>query len=178
MDILEVLKSGWHIKWFGAIWTGPSSRTVTTRKGLKPGLKHPLPNIFQSTAFKQYTKMLIEEKATADLSKLFLFLPSTTNRKEKINKFFNNVLLHRIDCAYEDFSNYSLKNKTFYAQHLDSRFLEERAAAKEVVSSYFRHIAEISDSNLIRNANSLIAKNKVKIDPKVEFNLPTKSNKI
>ena len=120
--------------------------------------------------------MLIE--ATADLPKLFLFLPSITDRREKINKFFNNVLLHPIDCAYEDFSNYSLKNKTFYPQHLDSRFPEERAAAKEIVLSYFRHIAEISDSNLIRNANSLIAKNEVKIDPIDEFNLPTKSNKI
>ena len=119
--------------------------------------------------------MLIE--ATADLPKLFLFLPSITDRREKINKI-NNVLLHPIDCAYEDFSNYSLKNKTFYPQHLDSRFPEERAAAKEIVLSYFRHIAEISDSNLIRNANSLIAKNEVKIDPIVEFNLPTKSNKI
>ena len=122
--------------------------------------------------------MLIEEKATADLSKLFLFLSSTTDRKGKIYKFFNNVLLYPIACAYEDFSDYSLKNKTFYPQYLDSRFPKERAAAKEIVLSYFRHIAEISDSNLIRNANPLIAKNEVKIDPKVEFNLPTKSNKI
>ena len=30
-------------------------------------------------------------------------------------------------------------------------------------------MAEISNSNLIRNANSLIAKNEIKIDPDVEF---------
>ena len=30
-------------------------------------------------------------------------------------------------------------------------------------------MAETSNSNLIRNTNSLIAKNKVKIDPDVEF---------
>ena len=121
--------------------------------------KHPLSNnIFQGTAFKKHTKMLIEEKGTADSSKLFFFLPSTTDHKEKINKFFNNVHLHPIDCAYEDFSSYSLKKKTFYPQHLDSRFSEEREAAKEIVLSYFKHIAETSNSNLIRNANSLIAK--------------------
>ena len=113
--------------------------------------------------------MLIDKKGTADSSKLFLFLPSATDHKEKINKFFNNVYLHLIDCAYEDFSNYSLKTKTFYPQHLDSRFPEEREAAKEIVLSYFKHIAEISNSNLIRNANSFIAKNEVKIDPDVEF---------
>ena len=113
--------------------------------------------------------MLTDKKGTADSSKLFLFLPSATDRKEKISKFFNNVHLHLVDCAYEDFSNYSLKTKTFYSQHLDSRFPEEREAAKEIVLSYFKHIAEISNSNLIRNANSFIAKNEVKIDPDVEF---------
>ena len=51
------------------------------------------------------------EKETADSLKLFFLLPSTTDRKEKINKFLNNVHPHPIDCAYEDFSNYSLKKK-------------------------------------------------------------------
>lgn len=40
---------------------------------------------------------------------------------------------------------------------------------KEIVSSYFKHIAEISNSSLIQNANFLMAKNEVKIDPEVEF---------
>ena len=132
--------------------------------------KHPIPNIFQDTAFKKHTQILIKEKAIADSSKLFFFLPSITDCKKKINKFFNNVHLHSIDCAYEGLSNYSLKNKTFYPQHLDPRFPEEWEAAKEIVLSDFRHIAEISNSNLIRNANSLIAKNEIKIDPEVELN--------
>ena len=54
-------------------------------------------------------------------------------------------------------------------QHLDSRFLEEREAAGEIVSNYLKHVAEISNSNLIRNKNSLMAKGEVKIDPDVEF---------
>ena len=75
--------------------------------------KHPLPNIFQGTLFKKHTKILIKEKQTEDSSNLFFFLPSTTDRKEKNSKSFNNVHLHPIDCAYEDFSNYSLKKKNF-----------------------------------------------------------------
>ena len=74
--------------------------------------EHPLPNIFQGTIFKKHTKR-IKEKQTEDSSKLFFFLPSTTDRKEKNSKSFNNVHLHPIDCAYEDFSNYSLKKKNF-----------------------------------------------------------------
>ena len=123
---------------------------VTMRKDKKfSSFKHPIPNIFQGTAFKKHTKLLIEKKGTAGSSNLFFVLFSTTSRKEKINNFFNNVHLHPIDCVYEDFSDYSLMRKTFYLQHLDSRLTEEREAAKEIVFSNFKHMAEFSNSNLI-----------------------------
>ena len=76
--------------------------------------------------------------------------------------------MHPIDCSYEDFSNYSVKSHTFYPQHLDWRFPEEREVAIEIVSNYLKHIAEISNSNLMWNANSLMAKGEDKIDPDVE----------
>ena len=138
-------------------------------KVLYSSYKHPLPNIFQGTAFKRHAEMLIEERSAEDFSRLLFFLPSTTERKEKINKFFGNVHLHPIDCSYEAFSNYYVKSHTFYPQHLDSRFPEEREAARKLVSNHLKHIAEISNSNLIRNANSLMAKGEVKIDPDVKF---------
>ena len=78
-------------------------------KVLYSSYKHPLLNIFQGTAFQKHAKMLIEERSAEDISQLF-FLPSTTDCKEKINKFFGNVHLHPIDCSYEDFSNYSVKS--------------------------------------------------------------------
>ena len=112
--------------------------------------KHPLPNIFQATAFKKRAKMFIEERSGEDFSPLFFFLPSSTNhKKKKINNFFGSVHLHPIDFAYQEVSNYSVKSHTFYAQHLDSRFPEEREAAREIVSNYLKHIAEISNSNFI-----------------------------
>ena len=46
-------------------------------------------------------------------------MPSTTDHKEKINKFFGNVNLHPIDCACNDFINYSDKNHLFLPHHLD-----------------------------------------------------------
>ena len=61
-------------------------------KVLYSSFKHPLPNIFQGTAFKKHAKMLIEERSAEDL----FFWPSTTDRKEKINKFFGNVHLHQL----------------------------------------------------------------------------------
>ena len=49
-------------------------------KVLYSNFKHPLPNIFQGTAFKKPSKMLIEEKQVQKT------LKSTTDRKEK-NKY-------------------------------------------------------------------------------------------
>ena len=67
-------------------------------KVLYSSFKHPLPNIFQGSAFKKRAKMLIEEKQVQKTSKLFFFLPSTTDRKEKINTFLGNVNFCPIDC--------------------------------------------------------------------------------
>ena len=82
-------------------------------KTLCSSFKHPLPNIFQGTAFEKHAKMLIKERSAEDFSRLFFFLPSTTDRKEK-KIFFGNVHLHSIDCSYEDFSNYPVNNNIFY----------------------------------------------------------------
>ena len=88
-------------------------------KILYSSFKHPLPNTFQDTSFKKHVPQLIEEKKPQDQSKLFFFLPSTTDRKEKINKFFGNVNLHLADCPYDDFVNYANKNHLLISHHLD-----------------------------------------------------------
>ena len=88
-------------------------------KILYSSFKHPLPNTFQGTSFKKHVPQLIEEKEPQDQSKLFFFLPSTTDRKEKINKFFGNVNLHPVDCPYDDFVNYANKNHLILPHHLD-----------------------------------------------------------
>ena len=72
-----------------------------------------------------------------DPSKLFYYLPSTTDRKETINQFRSNVQLHPINCLYEDFTGFSPKGKYFKPQDLDSRNLEKRGPAKEVVLDFF-----------------------------------------
>ena len=56
------------------------------------------------------------------------FLRSTTDRKEKINKFMT-VSLHPIDVRYEDFQKNSQNRIDFNSQDLDSTDLEKKAAA-------------------------------------------------
>ena len=96
-------------------------------------------------------------------------MPSTTNRKEKINKFFGNVNLFLIDCPYEDFTKYSAKGFQFLPQDLESRVTNERKIAREILLNFVKHMTEMSNLNLIQNANWLMAINEAKIETKVEF---------
>ena len=52
-------------------------------KVLCASMKQPLPNIFQGTAFKKHIPFLIDAKGPESSSKMFFFLPYTTDRKEK-----------------------------------------------------------------------------------------------
>ena len=54
---------------------------------LYSSFKQILPNIFQGTSFKKRNPMLLNEQSVQEYSKLFFFLPFTTDRKETINKF-------------------------------------------------------------------------------------------
>ena len=69
-------------------------------------------------------------------------MPSTTGRKEKINKFFGNVNLYPID-----FTKYSAKGFSFLPQGLESRATNEREIARENVLNFMKHLTEMSDSN-------------------------------
>ena len=87
--------------------------------------KQPLPNIFQGTFFKKHNPMLLNEGHVQDFQTLFFFLPSTTDRKEKIGKFLTNVSLHPINVRYEEFQKYSRNRIDFKPQDLDSTDLEK-----------------------------------------------------
>ena len=77
--------------------------------------------------------------------------------------------LHPTNCSYEECYKYLPKINSFVPQDLDSRISNARGAAREVVLQFMRHITEISNSNLIRNANTLMTKSEKKVDTEVEF---------
>ena len=108
--------------------------------------------------------MLVEEKQNQESSDLFFLLPSTTDRKKKINEVFGNVHLHPVDCLYNDFTSYSSNNQKFYPSHLEPRNTTEREAGREIVLNYMRFVPELSSQNLVCNANSLMTNQDVKTD--------------
>ena len=137
-------------------------------------MKQPLSNIFQGTAFKKHVLFLIESKGTECSSKLFFFLPSTTDRKEKINRWINNVNLHPINCLYDDFKNYApqsfeIQKKGIQLQDLDFHIQAVRFETRECILNFMKHAAELSKNNLVRNSNALMQSKDAKID-KEDFN--------
>ena len=137
-------------------------------------MKQPLSNIFQGTAFKKHVLFLIESKGTECSSKLFFFLPSTTDRKEKINRWVNNVNLHPINCLYDDFKNYApqsfeIQKKGIQSQDLDFHIQAVKSETRECILNFMRHAAELSNNNLVRNSNALMQSKDAKID-KEDFN--------
>ena len=133
-------------------------------KTLYSTFKQPLPNVFQGTSFKKYNSMLLNEGQVQDFSTLFFFLPSTTDRKEKINKFMTNVSLHHIDVRYEDFQKYSRNRIAFKPQDLDSTDLEKKAAAREIVLNHFKEAVTVSNSNLVCNVRTFLLRGTTNID--------------
>ena len=128
-------------------------------------MKQPLPNIFQCTSFKKHKDFLIQEKLNeSNESSLFLFLPSTLDRKEDILQFKSSVNLHPIDALYDDLKAMN-NDKDFDPSQLD---LPSRDSILPLFYSYMKKIAETSNNNLIRNSNAFRASGG-KIDPTSKF---------
>ena len=128
-------------------------------------MKQPLPNIFQCTSFKKHKDFLIQEKLNeSNESSLFLFLPSTLDRKEDILQFKSSVNLHPIDALYDDLKAMN-NDKDFNPAQLD---LPSRDSILPLFYSYMKKIAETSNNNLIRNSNAFRASGG-KIDPTSKF---------
>ena len=124
--------------------------------------KGRIPNSFVSMCFKKQFPEVTEERQHGEkFSTLFFYLPSTTDCKEKINEFRDNVSLNPINCSL-DFLNSFLpdSNVTFQPYLLNSNDLEKRDPQTELLYKFFRQLAETSNAILIRNADCLLASNK------------------
>ena len=91
---------------------------------------------FKALLLKTMLEWWLKKNKLKNYQKIF-FLPSTTDCKEKINKFFDNINLHPIDCPYDDV-NYSTKHHSFLPHHLDSRNTSEREAARKIVRNFLK----------------------------------------
>ena len=106
--------------------------------------------------------LLDENQKKSNMSHMFLFLPSTLDRKEDIMQFKNNVHLHPIDVSYNDLKELN-NNSDFNPADLDNK--TSRQNLLPLFYKYEKSIAEISNHNLKRNFLSSGGK----IDPNIQF---------
>ena len=129
-------------------------------------VKDPLPNIFQCTAIKKHHGFLLNENQKKEpFSKLFLYLPSTLDRKEDFLKWKDHVHLHPIDLNYGELKSMNEGND------MTPALLDNKTLRKDVVPAYYKvmkKMAEVSNQNLIRNSDAYLARGG-KTDPGNDF---------
>ena len=95
-------------------------------------VKDPLPNIFHCTAFKKHNGFLLDENQKKDpFSKLFLYLPSTLDRKENFLKWKDHINLHPIDLNYDELKSMNEGND------MNPALLDNETLGKDVVPAYY-----------------------------------------
>ena len=83
-----------------------------------------------------------------------MFLPSTLDRKEGIQQYYNNVNLHPIDVSYEQLRVLN-NNKGFNPSDLEDSNL--RKGITKMFYSFMKEAAGISNHNLVRNSNGYLS---------------------
>ena len=56
--------------------------------------KQPMPNVFKGTAFNAHINEILNERDRNEFSRIFFYLPSITDRKEKIYRYRDQVISH------------------------------------------------------------------------------------
>ena len=106
-----------------------------------------------------------QNQESLEFSKMFMFSPSTLDRKEDIQQYSCSVNLHPVDVSYdqlkvlnqhEDFDPADLKNSS------------SRNKITKCFYSFMEEVAGISNYNLVRNSNAYMS-NGGKIDPDFPF---------
>ena len=98
-------------------------------------------------------------------SKMFMFLPSTLDRKEEIQQYNDNVNLRPVDVSYEQLKQMN-NNKD-----IDPSELENSDLRKDIVNVFYNIIKEVAGTpshNLVRNWNAYMSKGG-KIDSEFPF---------
>ena len=96
---------------------------------------------------------------------MFIFLPSTLDRKEEMLQYKNSVNLHPIDVSYADLKEFN-DGDNVNPSHLDSQYL--RKDLTKFFYNYMKKVAETSNHNLVQNSDAYMA-NGGKIETKEPF---------
>lgn len=129
-------------------------------KFLHSAAKDKIPNVVITRSFKKYFHEALNERPHNDEScTLFYFLPSISDRKEKIKEHRDNVNLNPIDSSFDYLNSFSTSDKevTFRPGLFNFANMELRSPQVELFYEFFRQMAETRNANIVRNADFLLA---------------------
>ena len=96
-------------------------------------MKQPLPNIFHCTDFKKHHSFLSDEnEKKVKFSKMFLYLPSTLERKEDFLKYKDHIHLHSVDISYDDITQMHNNEDT------NPALLDDKNSRNKVTGTYYK----------------------------------------
>ena len=122
-------------------------------KVLYASLKQKIANAFSATCFnKHFSEIMNERQEKEEHSTVFYFLPSITDCKESINQWRDNVNLTPVDFTVEFIESFSSKKVKFEPHLLNSRG-PECLDQVEMLYGLFKHMATVSNQNLLRNVD-------------------------
>ena len=111
-----------------------------------------------------------------NIQKCSSFCLRPTERRRVIN-FLKMCLFTQLIVATKIFKNILQQAETLGHRILTHQILERRLAAKEIVINFFKDAVQVSNSNLVRNANTLLTSSNAKINPDQEIRWIGKSRK-
>ena len=94
-------------------------------------------------------------------SRVYYFLPSTTDRSEKINRYLGSVNISPIDVPENTFETEN--NVTLDPSKLDMNCPEKEVMTQAVVR-ILQKITDFPNSNLIQNADGLLSRKSTNVD--------------
>ena len=100
-----------------------------------------------------------------EFSALVFFLSSVTDRSEEVNQYLNNVSIRPTGIAQYDFNQWIESGEDF-EPHYSELFGEKKHIARNCMASALKHIVRISNPNLMKTPDGLIAK--MDKDPEVK----------
>ena len=133
--------------------------------------KKRVPNSFTGTFFNRNRIQYESGALETDSSEIFYFLPSTTDTVEEINRHMGSVNLYPIDMPYNSFE--VNENVNFDPSKLDYEN-PNKAKMTEAVVKALKKVVDISNSNLVKNADGLLSKRPVYND--IEWIRPQKKH--
>ena len=89
-----------------------------------------------------------------DSSKIYFFLPAIADRLEEINQYLNNISISPIDISQKQLDTWS--GAKFDPSKLDLFGLEKNTMSDAVVKC-LKHINDISNGNIVRNADGVLS---------------------